>query len=312
VVTASVSPPREAVRPAPRPWAGYIGFAWALSYIPIHVYWALGGLTPAIGITTGGPNFRAANWGACLVILGAGLVGLSLVRPWGEVLPRAVRHGAAWVGAVFGILHALAFCTVSALRLASVIAYPESADFTSRQMHAYDWSNLLYFEPWFGIMGVLLILTSRYARRHGAAGRREPVAWMRRATWARPASITALGLGIALHLLWAFGVLVPARTGDVVPRLVSYGVFDVAAAILLTALAVAIARRRSTAWRRGGTALTLAGLLTVVWGVFTFDPWTFAAYGPALMAAGLLALLAHIASGSSRSVRRAGRPAQAG
>ena len=30
---------------------GYLGLGWALAYIPVHVYWALGGLSTPIGIT---------------------------------------------------------------------------------------------------------------------------------------------------------------------------------------------------------------------------------------------------------------------
>jgi hypothetical protein len=41
--------------------------------------------------------------------------------------------------------------------------------------------------------------------------------------------------------------------------------------------------------RRVGLALSLGGILLVLWGVFTFDAWTFALYGPALLAVGLLA-----------------------
>lgn len=64
----------------------------------------------------------------------------------------------------------------------------------------------------------------------------------------------------------------------------------------MAALAVAVARSWPAGWRLGGTVLTLAGLSTVIWGVFTFDPWTFAGYVPALMAVGLLTLFARIAS----------------
>lgn len=212
---------------------GYAGLAWALSYVPIHVYWALGGLTSSIGITGSTPNFRVANWGACVVIVGAGLTCLALVQRWGDVLPRALRHGAAWVGGVLGIAHWLIFSVMSALRLLGVFGHATGDAAMLAQMHHYDWANLLYFEPWFGVMGALLIACSRYAaRRDRASGAGKP-----------PAS----------------------------------------------------------AWRHVGTALTLAGIAVVVWGVFTFDPWVFAGYGPALMAAGVLTLVASAAASRKRS-----------
>ena len=43
---------------------------------------------------------------------------------------------------------------------------------------------------------------------------------------------------------------------------------------------------------RSGTALVLAGVGTVVWGVFTFDAWIFALCGPVPIGAGLLTLYA--------------------
>lgn len=233
-----------------RSWLGYAGLGWALSYVPIHVYWALGGLTPSIGITESGRDLRAANWGAVLVILGGGLVCLALEQRWGQILPRALRHGAAWIGGVFGILHALAFCTVTALRLAGYLGYPGDSRFTMAQMRHYDWANLLYFEPWFAIMGALLIACSLRARR-------------RRRTDTEPAAPAWIG-----RVRW----LAPQRA-------------------------------HSAMWRRAGTTLTLIGLFAVVWGVFTFDPATFAGYGPALMAAGLLTLLAHTAASRTKHTR---------
>jgi hypothetical protein len=127
---ASLKP--QAPRAGGRRWLGYAGFWWALSYLPVHIYWALGGLTASIGITTSGHDFRTANWGASLVILGAGLTCLALVQRWGQLLPRALLHGTAWVGGVLGIVHSLAFGTVEALRLAGIAGYPDHTGVTLR------------------------------------------------------------------------------------------------------------------------------------------------------------------------------------
>jgi hypothetical protein len=210
------------VRTIPTRVLGTTGLVWALAYLPIHVYWALGGTSTPIGITGDQPGFRPANWGACVVIVGAGLTCLSLTRRWGEALPGGLRRGTAWVGGLSGLAHWLLYTVFCALRVAGVIGYPIDADASPRQLRAFDWANLGYFELWFGVMGVLLIAC---ARRSKALD-----------TVRRP--------------------LRPTRSD------------------------------------RMSTALILAGIAVVLWGVFTFDPWTFAGFGPAVLGAGLLISLA--------------------
>lgn len=202
---------------------GNLGFAWALGYVPIHVYWALGGRSTPIGITGQQSGFRMANWGACVVIVGAGLTCLALTRRWGAVLPSALRRGTAWTGGVFALAHWALYSTFCGLRLAGAVGYPTDGRLTERQLHNFDWANLGYFELWFAVMGVLLIVCAR---------RDKALQVLRRTT----------------------------------------------------------GRGRPSIAVRVGTALTLAGVGTVVWGVFTFAPWIFAVYGPAVLATGLAIL----------------------
>ncbi|WP_163509382.1 DUF3995 domain-containing protein [Fodinicola acaciae] len=126
-----------------RRWGGYAGFWWALAYVPIHVYWAFGGSAAFLGLTRSTPEFALANWGACVVIVGAALVSLALVRDWGRLAPRWALQGTAWIGAVAGILHWAASTTVALTRLSGP-----------------DWWNLLVFEPWFLLMGIFLIVAA--------------------------------------------------------------------------------------------------------------------------------------------------------
>jgi hypothetical protein len=202
---------------------GTLGLAWALGYIPIHVYWALGGLSTPIGVTGRQSGFRMANWGACVLIAGAGLTCLALTRRRGAVLPAALRRGVAWTGGVFALAHWALYSTFCGLRVAGVIGYPDDAGLTVRQMHNFDWANLGYFELWFAVMGVLLIACARRNK--------------------------------ALQVL-------RGTTG----------------------------RGRPSVAARVGTALSLAGIATVIWGVFTFAPWIFAVCGPAVLATGLALL----------------------
>lgn len=195
------------------------GFGWAVAYIPIHLYWALGGSSTDIGIDTSDASVRTANWGATVVILGAGLTCLSLAQQWGRLLPRALRSGAALIGGGFAVLHWVVFTVASSLRLGGVIGYPTDGDATPAQLRHFDWWNIGYFELWFGVMGLVLILCALRTRAS------EPVVV---SSWPRTA----------------------------------------------------------------GTALTLAGVATVIWGVFTFNAWIFGIAGPITVAAGVLVLLA--------------------
>ena len=201
---------------------GTIGLTWALAYVPIHVYWALGGTSTPIGITGTQSGFRVANWGACVVIVGAGLTFLALTRPWGERLPGALLRGTAWVGGLFALAHWLLYTAFCVLRVAGAMGYPVDADASPEQLRAFDWANLGYFELWFGVIGALLIVCAR-----------------------RSAAIEGLRPRLPMR---------PAR--------------------------------------RVGLALSLGGILLVLCGVFTFDPWTFALYGPALLGVGLLTSIA--------------------
>jgi len=144
---------------------GLAGAAWAVSYLPIHLYWALGGTSSAIGLPHVTASFAAANVAACVVIAGAGATCLSLVQPWGRALPYALRHAVAWIGAVVGAGHALVFGVQAALRLSGVLSYPPATGLTTAQLHGFDIANLAYFEPWFLVMGVLLAACSLAGRR---------------------------------------------------------------------------------------------------------------------------------------------------
>lgn len=233
------------------PAVGNLALAWALAYVPIHVYWALGGLSTPIGITGHQQGFRVANWGACVVIIGAGLTCLVLTRSWGAALPPALRRGTARVGGVFGLVHWALYTVLSALRLAGVVGYPADGDPTAGQLHNFDWANVGYFELWFGVMGLLLLACARRDKASRGAG-------------LSGAALSGGPLGGA------------ALRG------------------------AALSGGRPVLAVRVGTAVSLAGIAIVIWGVFTFAPWLFAAAGPAVLAAGLTVL---IVSNSRRTSR---------
>jgi DNA-binding NarL/FixJ family response regulator len=184
----------------------YVGLCWALSFIPVHVYWAFGGLMRSIGIIK--PIEPAANWGACLLIAGAGLTCLSLTLSWGTAVPRGLRLGVAWVGGCFAVAHALVFSTVCALQLAGAIGVSHADGLTASQLHDYDWANLAYFEPWFAVMGLLLIACAARNSEPRTRTQRTPAATAGIAV--ALAGLLTILVGVLTFTPWIFAGLGPA------------------------------------------------------------------------------------------------------
>jgi hypothetical protein len=159
-----------------------------------------------LGIHTVDATFALGDVTACIVLVGAGLTCLSLVQPWGRLLPRVLRHGLAWVGGVFGIVHALLFGVTALLRMGAVLPYPHStgAGVTVTELRHFDLANVLYFEPWFAIMGALLIGTSVHAgrRRLGEPTTSAPTAWL--PTVLLMAGVCAVVAGTFTFQVWLF------------------------------------------------------------------------------------------------------------
>ena len=185
---------------------GRAGLGWALAYVPIHVYWGLGGTSTPIGITGTRANFAVANWGACVVITGAGLVCLSLTTRRGQLLPGALRRGTAWVGGVLALAHWVLYTVASALRLTGALGYPADGEVTADQLRGFDWANLAYFELWFGVMGVLLIACARRSEALDTL-RGRPLPLTRTARWGTGLCLTGVAVviwGVFTFDAWLF------------------------------------------------------------------------------------------------------------
>jgi hypothetical protein len=145
------SPPRALLL------AGCGLLAWSLAYAVPHVYWALGGgagLSAVAPSASALPQWRAINWAASPVLVLAGLIGAGLIWSWG----RSRRWGLAL------LLAALAGCSIAAshgvygivsrvLQVAGVTGVDGQAFDAAR--HPWVLWDLLVFEPWFLIEGVL-------------------------------------------------------------------------------------------------------------------------------------------------------------
>lgn len=130
--------------------AGYAVALWSLLYLVPHLVWALGvragftALHPSIATL---PQWRTINWVASAILGVAALLGLALRRR----APSAAMHRAsltvAWFGSCIATAHGLVGI---GMRIATVSSWPQPV------VPAWLYWDLLVFEPWFLIEGVLL------------------------------------------------------------------------------------------------------------------------------------------------------------
>lgn len=155
-------------------------------------------------------QWRQGNWAASVVITGAALLCLALVQPWGRRLPRPVLLGVARVGAVFAVLHWVAYTAAPLLNFTGI---------TGGEVTSFDRWNLLVFEPWFLGMGVLLaVAAAQNARRHKASAVSGAVAAPRRPSEVASAALIYGGafvvlLGVMSFHFLTFAVIGPALLG---------------------------------------------------------------------------------------------------
>ena len=93
-----------------RPVWAYWAFWVTVAFIPIHVYWAMGGtfwLPAAALIPANKPAVQVANWGvSVLLAIGAAIV-LALARPVGLRVHPALLLAPIWIGSVVCVSHAV-------------------------------------------------------------------------------------------------------------------------------------------------------------------------------------------------------------
>jgi hypothetical protein len=312
------SMPEEKVDPPsrrPRNWAAYALIGWVLLYLGVHLHaaitmnpWPLPQTPDALRDDATG---RIVELGVCLVLVGAILTALALVRPWGRLLPRWMVLGIAWVGAAVGILHWAIWSVKGLRRVLGMVPLEMEPGVSRAEMVAYadryDLVNLTFNEPWFLIVGVLFAVAAvQYRRRERARPRTEvaaPPAWMTRAAVGLIAAAWATVTAV-LHLSWAAGSTWGQRLGLAEPDnqeefLANVrGWFLIVGLLALVTVPVALALTRSFGQRYGNRLLRpaqvlsafflLGGLFIVLIGVMSFNAWIFAFYGPLLMAGGIL------------------------
>ncbi len=151
-------------------WAGYAAFAWALAYaVGVRGYQGLGGTVGLPGTFEDPEGFRSASRVAGAVIAAAGVGALALVRPWGLRLPRWVVILPALTGAAYAMAHAITGYVTKLMHLLGIIEvdFPGWAHLDESELIAWD---LLFYEPWFLGLGVLVTLGAlHHFRRTGGS-----------------------------------------------------------------------------------------------------------------------------------------------
>ena len=168
-----------------RPMWAYLALLLTVGFIPIHAYWALGGtwgLPPSV-VPHGARSVsraaesavRTADWGVCVLLLAGAALLVILALRTGR-LPLLVPLG---IGSVVCVSHGLyGFATKGLYVMGAhgAVDFPEvagvSAATAGAENHASAVLDLLVFEPYFLIEGVLIALAGWQSLRTPAARRR--------------------------------------------------------------------------------------------------------------------------------------------
>jgi hypothetical protein len=155
-------------------WAGYAAFAWAVAYaVGVRGYQGLGGTLGIAGTFEDPAGMRRASLVAGVGILLVGFAALALVRPWGLRLPRWLVIIPALTGSAYAASHALTAYVTKPLDALGLI-HLQFDGWAQRDETAQFLWDLLFYEPWFLGLGVLVTLgTLHHHRRTGGSARTE-------------------------------------------------------------------------------------------------------------------------------------------
>ena len=172
-------------------WAGYAACACALAYaVCVRGYQGLGGTLGLPGRFDDPSGFQAASLRAGVIILAAGLGALAFVRPWGLRLPRPLVIVPALTGAAWAMAHALTAYVTKPLHAVGAIELEFRGWRHLDETKLVLW-DLLFYEPWFLALGVLVTLGAlHHHRRTGGSERAR--GRLLAATGAGTAALTAL------------------------------------------------------------------------------------------------------------------------
>jgi hypothetical protein len=137
----------------------------------VRGYQGLGGTLGLPGTFEDPEAMRRASLVAALGILLVGIGALALVRPWGQRLPRRLVIVPALAGSAYAGAHALTAYVTKPLHAVGVIELQFDGWASRDEAEQFAW-DLLFYEPWFLGLGVLVTLgTLHYHRRAGGSVR---------------------------------------------------------------------------------------------------------------------------------------------
>ena len=164
------------------------------------MYWAVGGQLwlPGGATTTAIPALRPANWAVSVLLLVGAVLLLALARPANLRIPAGLLLAPIWIGAVVCVSHGLFGMVTKGLYVSGLhgaVNY-SVGHWTVAQKNTAAARDLLVFEPWFLLEGVLLALAGHQFLRTAPARRRWTVALL-----AAIAVIDVFGLALSVaHL----------------------------------------------------------------------------------------------------------------
>jgi hypothetical protein len=155
-------------------WAGYAACAWAVAYgVGVRGYQGLGGTVGLAGTFEDPAAMRRASLIAGAGILLAGIGALAFVRPWGLRLPRWLVIVPALSGSAYAMAHALTAYVTKPLHAFGVVQLHFDGWAQRDETAQFLW-DLLFYEPWFLGLGVLVTLGAlHHHRRTGGSAAAE-------------------------------------------------------------------------------------------------------------------------------------------
>jgi hypothetical protein len=177
-------------------WAGYAAAAWSLAYMLPHLYWAAGGTAMLSAVKPSAseePAWRLINWVASAMLIGAALVAYLLARGTNRRMLRWALLAIAWAGSVLSVAHAI-YGIVDRTLIVTGVRLVDSRPFTASEDAWVLW-DLLVFEPWFLVEGVLFGLAG-WAALDRAQDRRRWV-WLSAVGLVAALATAVLGVRVA-------------------------------------------------------------------------------------------------------------------
>jgi hypothetical protein len=138
-------------------WSGYAVFIWSIAYMLPHLYWALGGkmgeglLKPG---TLHVDQIEWINWVASVFLTFAGLIGLAFIYWSKSRVSIYILLFITLAGCSLSASHGIYGIFYRILQIIGVVDL-ESGSFDIHE-DAYVLWDLVLFEPWFLIEGILL------------------------------------------------------------------------------------------------------------------------------------------------------------